>query len=480
MLIPLKNQFLYHDIIIILDNEKEFITMQELTKKIDHSSPHAIKDACHRLQEKISELYVPDQLELIISVRNGVKLKRQNTNLRKLMASFNEESTAFHLLLEILSKCHLSAQAYCQENYISRSTLFRYKQKANELIDHFGVSDAKVIISDDIKITGSESLLRIFHYFILTSTYDSCETFTDWEKMIQQTETIFEYLALNFDQTKVHHIAIWTYVCQKAIDQDHLLPKDDPILPDLTHYEFQAKPAFLTDWQEADWQFYLLFLYALVYMPVGQAVTLKDTSFCQKMCTAWFDTFEKNYFSLSIEQKENYTDVLQRQLQCCRMTQFIDHPSIWVEIPREENIKEIFPIYYQKYQQFWAEFATNSNFDPALIGFKSFSFYDCVSLTKLSYFIATVSICVVTETTQFHNKFIEEMIRTYCGIMKIDFVADYQKADLIVSSTAFVDELRQDQQLLNIRTSPSKQDFERIFQVIQTISKQKTAGETLP
>lgn len=464
MFIPEKSSVLQRDILNLLDEEQDFISMKEITERLKYPSFHSVKDTCHILQEEITKLYLPTELELVISVRGGVRLRRENANLQKLMYHLNNQVISHHLTLRVLEERELRVEDFCKENFISKSTLFRHVKKANEMLHSYYSSDLKITFSDFIKIVGPESRLRIVFYFILKSSVTSIKDIENSERYIALSRQILEYLHISVIEMQVRHIAIWVYVCQVAIDKKHPVQKKETLLENAPAFEFVEKPDFLDSWHESDWYLFLLFLYGQEYLPMEHGVQLKESRLFKDKITHWFETFNKYFFNVTDTHKQLLTPILQRQLQYLQMTFFSEHLWNLIEAPKSQIIQENYPLFYQHFEDFWRDYSQDQG---PIASFKQPCFYDCVKLAGLNYFMPTVKIFILTETTMTIDDFIKEKITVNCSRFKIKFVDNYQLADLIVTSVPFCDKLSESQEVLTIRTSLSNSDLDMIYQAVQ-------------
>lgn len=474
MFLSKKEQLLERDILDLLDNQIVPVSMKEIVTILGYPTLHAVQKSCHLLQEKIFLLYSPEELELVISVRDGIYLKRNNVNLDKLSEELNQQLISYPLILKLLEKREIETSKFCEEHFTSHSTLFRYIQKSNADIQHYSYLDLKITISNSIRILGEESTLRIAYFFILDSNYDTLEQFEDWENAVKLTRKLFSYINLPYIQTQLNHIAIWTYVCQKAINQNFQIKESDPILSDLPNYQFMSRPNFLNQWEENDWQLFLLFFYAMEYMPTGDAIILDNQEVFNEEINCWLTVFEKTYFELSAYEEEKTANILVRQLQYLRMIQFKETIIDLLEIPRNTLTQTSFPVYYQQYQEFWKLFLEHASHTNIYSGFRIFSFQNCTSLTKINFFSPEILIYVITKDAKQQQIFNREMIRVNCSKYNVTFTEDYHKADIIVSSVAFVDPIAKDQELIIIRGSLPQCDLNNIYEMVKKIHRRKS------
>ncbi|HLQ40557.1 MAG TPA: hypothetical protein VK118_06300 [Tetragenococcus sp.] len=75
--------------------------------------------------------------------------------------------------------------------------------KKNAEDHHYKIS---VTAAESLKILGEESTIRILHYFILKSSFDSLERLNAWQQILKLTEKIFAYLKISVIKTQVRQI----------------------------------------------------------------------------------------------------------------------------------------------------------------------------------------------------------------------------------------------------------------------------------
>lgn len=472
---PQNEKLLIKDIINLLDKQSGYLSMKEITEQLNYSTIHKVQLTCHFLKEQIAALYPPEDLELIINMRDGVCLKRENTNLNLLMENINNELITFQAVLEVLEKREFITLDYCEEHFISKSTLARYIQKANAAINYYGSKNVRITLSEVVKILGDESCLRLIYYFLLKSTYENLEEFEDWQECLQLTEKILNYLQVSFIQTQLEHVAIWTYVCQSAVKNHFIIKENDSFLTDKTNYQFAAQPDFLNEWSEDDWQLFFLFLYSTEYISIKDAVLLINHHLYENIVTTWFSAFEETYFSVSEKQKNKLTLIKKKQLQYLKMTEIQGTLADLVETPSNSSFLDSLPIYQQTFEKFWQTFRSKMPRKKFDLAFQMASFQNCITLTNLDYFKPQVLLYVINETTESLRFLSQEIIKMNCKKFNIVFVDDYRKADIIVSSISFIDPISENQELVIVRGSLQPSDINSIKDSVKKIHFRKSA-----
>lgn len=230
MFIKSKGRFLVRDILNVLEEENGFLTMQQIAQRLEYPSIHSVKNTCHDLKKRIDELYSSDDIEFIISQRGGVRMKRNKVNLHLLTQAINESSVRYNTTLSLLINRELVTLDYCEKNFISKSTLVRKMRRTSRLLSHYGLN---ISISDRIKLTGKESMVRIGEFIFLTLNYESLSAFLFYpqdENYLQQTNQVFHYLNLSLAENEIEYLAIWFFVNQYSIEEGYLLDENFELL----------------------------------------------------------------------------------------------------------------------------------------------------------------------------------------------------------------------------------------------------------
>lgn len=465
---------LIRDILDLLDNEEEFISMEEITERLKYPSIHAVRKTCHKLKELINKNYTPDALDLIISTRGGVRLIRHNTGIHKLTTAVNQDTTNFPLSLQLFQERELLSEEYCANNFLSHSTLFRRVQTFNRFIQNYSTSELKFTLSDYIRVKGPESNIRIYYYFALKNTFPTLKDMTDAGPTLHLSKQILNYCGIAYNHTQLERTALWVYVCQDANKRGFILPDDDVALKNADAFYYIKKPSFLSSWQENEWQFFLLVNFSLDYFPLDKTIRVKETNLFQEEIEQWFTAFSSFFFPLSDSQKKENRLILQKQFLYHELTHFRANVDEIFEVPKAEALQNNYPFFYNRFQEFWESFTSE---DPGKkfsnSNMKNFSLYNCVTIAGIDYFMPTVYIYLLTELTNETNSFIKTRIKNYCCHYNLKFVDDYQQADLIISSVIFYDAITEDQQILYIRSSLQKSDLKTISHTINDVIQKK-------
>lgn len=218
MFLKSKGRFLVRDILNVLDNENDFLTMQQIAQRLEYPAVNSIRNTCHELKNQINELYSPEEIEFIISQRGGVRMDRKKVNLHLLTQAINERSIRYNTTVSLLINRDLSTLDYCEENFISKSTLIRKMRRTSRLFSNYGLN---ISISDRMKLTGKESIVRIAEFTFLSLNYENLTMFLFYsqaEDYLLQSNQIFHYLNLSLAENEIEYLAMFFFyqpICYK-------------------------------------------------------------------------------------------------------------------------------------------------------------------------------------------------------------------------------------------------------------------------
>ncbi len=135
-------------------------------------------------------------------------------------------------------------------------------KKTVRLLSNYNVY---ISISDRMKLTGNESMIRIGAFAFLSLNYEDLSMFLYYSQVkdyLLQTNQIFHYLNLSLNENEIEYLSIWVFVNQHAIEEGFLLNDVPELAGFFENYRFIDKPNFLSDWEENDWKFFYY-----VYIP---------------------------------------------------------------------------------------------------------------------------------------------------------------------------------------------------------------------
>lgn len=96
-----KNFLLKIKIIELLDNHPAYLSVRQITDLIPDATFNAVKLACSELREEFDMLYQPEQIELIVNPRKGMKLIRKGKNIHTLIEHVITESLTYKIICQV-------------------------------------------------------------------------------------------------------------------------------------------------------------------------------------------------------------------------------------------------------------------------------------------------------------------------------------------------------------------------------------------
>lgn len=145
-----------------------------------------VKNLTHLSATRLKSLLSSIQIDLQNLSPVNLSLHKNTLNLPKNLIEYNQyqqflaqESISYKLLLSILTNQDENLLAFCQRNYISRSTCFRQTKKLQDHLKEFNVT----LNQSAMALTGSEMVIRIllFNFIWHISLGDSLAKAFDQE-----------------------------------------------------------------------------------------------------------------------------------------------------------------------------------------------------------------------------------------------------------------------------------------------------------
>lgn len=398
-------------------------------------------------------------------------MKRKRVNFHLLIQAINEKSIRYNTTLSLLINRNLSTLDHCEENFISKSTLIRKMKKTVHLLSNYNVY---ISISDRMKLTGNESMIRIGAFAFLSLNYEDLSMFLYYSQVkdyLLQTNQIFHYLNLSLNENEIEYLSIWVFVNQHAIEEGFLLNDVPELAGFFENYKFIDKPNFLIDWEENDWKFFLLCLYTLDYISLGKAVEIKKGNPFSKEIEQWIACFERHYFFMTKEQKRFIEKKLAKQLQCDSMTKLETDMMPFLENLDISYLEKRYPIYFSHFDKFWQSFLEVEPIYANRPSIKHASLLNCIYFVPLLTFMPEVSIFLCTNTSKAHRHLLKEKIDVHLKDRNIKFEENIHFADIIVTTINSLEAVSDQQTVIQVRPSLPKNDLNRIKATVKKRNK---------
>ena len=144
-----KNTLIKHRILLILDNNNEFVSTTELANQIECKSHATIRKICAELKDDIQENYSKKEVEFISNKHYGNKLILHTVNVQNITTLLYSKDINFEILTKLFYYKEISTYDFCTEHYLSESQLRRQIKSINEILDKYKI---KVTVSDKINL----------------------------------------------------------------------------------------------------------------------------------------------------------------------------------------------------------------------------------------------------------------------------------------------------------------------------------------
>ena len=190
------------DIIQCISDKADGITVHEISSKLS-MSPRTIQRYLNKLEKLIVSFSCEKNQAFDFKKSNGIKFEiNNNTHLLLLKKYIYEKDNTIQLLVYLLFNATISKKKYCQQTYLSESSLDASIEKINLFLSEFDL----IIDANRLKIIGKETQIRSIAYSIAWILFENEEWPTPFtiisEKKI--TEDI-QLLVKNLNLT-VHYV----------------------------------------------------------------------------------------------------------------------------------------------------------------------------------------------------------------------------------------------------------------------------------
>lgn len=463
--------FLRLKIIELLNNQTDYITMRQIHRMLKDYGMSIIRNTCLELQLDIEALYSSEEMTLLITKRDGIRLIRNGVNTQRLTEAFFKRSSSYGVLCALFLQEEVTTADFCEEQFISKSSLSRRLKELNSLLNVYGLH---VSLSEYMSLRGPESRIRMFYHVYFHVVHKGV-THLPWisntDPSFQLSQQLLTYLKLKNTQDTLSDIYSLVYIISERIKRKHYISVNDPAIHYFNFYEFMAKPNFLEEWCDYDWQLLLLSFYILDVPNNAYFTKKKITSIFKKESQLWLNTFETHVSVLSDDSKKFIISALDRQLQLYSLFPMNYLLLEILELIQLDNFEQDFPEYLNCFNHFWHHLTNSSKLFRDSECLKLFSLLNCIAILDLIIFNPKIKIFVLSNVTQLHKLFIEKRINYHLNKYMVEFVSSEQEADLIISTLEFSKEAQPTQKVIQICASLSNSDLETITLCVDALSK---------
>jgi hypothetical protein len=422
-------------IIEILSNESTYLSTQQLTERLGNISVNTVRLTCLELQQDFEKLYTEEEAKLIISTRHGIQLLRKDINIQLLVEDFFMNDLSYKIYQALFLHKEVSTLDFCEQHFISKSTLARYLKRLNRLL---AKRQLRISLSDKMILLGPISKIRSnyqYYFFMVHRRLDRLTWFPNTDKYLKKTKKILAHLNIDVSQNKLEALGLMTLIFEQTAKHYGSVSLEEPSMQYHSFYQFTKKPTFLTDWSEEDWQFFTLSLYSLNIGAPNSFIEKKATRIFKKDIDIWLTTFEKYLRPLTSQEKTLLAAKLDQQIQFHSMFLLNNLLLSILGLQNFGSFNDDFPMYHQQFELFWEKLTQKATRFKNSDYHKLTSFLACTAIIDPTMFNPTIKLFIHSESFSLHKTFMEKRINYFLSQYNVLFVSDYQDAQLIISTT---------------------------------------------
>lgn len=460
------------DIIEILDNAVEPLSVEAIQSELGYSNFITVQDNCNELIKLTNELYTEEECCLLFHTkkRRSISLERRSNNLQSLYRIIFSKDISFEIIYDLIQKREFSSIDFCLTKNISKSTLQRKIRRINQDLRAYRIH---ISCSDKVKFKADELDIRFFSSLFLWSTHRTFSCISSIPNTVYFTNTltaILNYLKVKTNPVTVETLSFIFYIYWKALSKGKkviLSKKQSKILADFT---FPPRCESFLSWEEQEWQNFLLTLYCIdlcefqlefdqvkladtLGLPLTDVFLFKDslTEHFGELTSQRKDFIDEKWIKYSLAFR--YFQVSADSIECIK--QNVQH------IVNFKSLKNEHPIYWEKFSNCWDIFLTNCSNPSFYQPMKDFALLICLKVFPISNNITKLSVHIATDIGNQYTGYLKKRIElNYDKKYKLSFVNDIDKAKLIISTIPIKkDHLRADQQVVTVSAHLRENDF---------------------
>lgn len=388
----------------------------------------------------------------------GVRLVREpDFPLHRLLRDIVRQSTLVRLLEELLVSGKVDTQEFCEQQFISPSTLRRTIAKLTKELEPLRLSLSKGTI---IHLKGPEHQIRYLFFQYLWSIYRGVKELP-WEideqisYPIEQLADLFSY---EFSQTQRSQLGVLLFIFEKR----NAVQATETIAVPLN---FEA-PSLFDHWNRNEWGTLLFFLSIFpLFFDLSEKINFMEISaqtetWVSSQSDSWFDVFEK-HFSVTIDDQTAVRGQLRRLFLFNRYLKEVHTLTSLFPIVDDQRLKKIVPCYMETFADFMSEFLTKTtSTNPKMT--ELFSLLLANLLIPYLTYRPKARLYVLSDLGPVFEQLQKDLlIAALSNHYQLEFVEDEVAADLILSNMP-----TQHAKALQIRSTINTRDIRLIRQAL--------------
>lgn len=286
----------------ILENQTDFISTNQLQSILGYSNMYLVKKTLRELKEEMQYFYEKEDVLLIISQRNGVRLLHTIDNLHPFIIDFLNNDIAIQLLITILFEREVVTETFCETFYISESSL---RRKVKEINQHLDFYELKITLSRKMHLVGPENKIRLLTFALLFFIYRTSED-TQWGDQYMENGHLVKQLEIYLD---IHNSAIQRDILFFVVLSYTIsIEKGEPYQPEKSeifyfdNFDFPDKPDFLFHWSLYDWKLFTMSIYSTALHSKLLEPSQVKNLFPKNKLVRWKQLFALNFRELTTKE----------------------------------------------------------------------------------------------------------------------------------------------------------------------------------
>lgn len=441
-----------HQIFLYLDQQNGYTTTEEVAKHLRVLTNQTTLKYLKEIKESLASLYSEEQLSLNIGKRFGIQLVRKEVNYQRFFEKMYSKEVVYVIYRRLLLERDFEAEAFCEQNDISLSTLRRLINRMNQELKPYQVF---IRVGKDVSMVGDEARIRLLFFTVFYHIHRKISEvpWIDGAGFLEMSQQICDTYYDESKEERLEVLALWLFV---NLHSESLGKR-------ITREMFDASYSILYTNDQCSpetWRYIFLVIYGLDFFDFAPILTyeaLQQNKYSE-MAKDWLSLFEKNVRTVTKEEKEQFfIQVYQYSL----IESVIDAPEVFDSVFHLAN-----PLMFQSYnyyslvfERLWELFIQQQGYVENCVNkerVKSWTF----QLMLTQELVPNLHCAWRTNLPSSAIMRLEKVLQwELMQVANLHFVADCEQADLILSTEPTT-------QGIALAEVPSEQDFTRLKKAI--------------
>lgn len=288
-------------ILIFLDEQMGYVTVDEIAKHLGESTSQTIRKYLKEVEQELELLYLPSELSIEVSARRGIRLNREGIGFQYVLEKLYSEDLTYQIYRALLLTRQFPTADFCQKHQISFSTLRRLVKKVNQSLVSYNIF---IRIGKKTSIKGDEAQIRLLFFLVFYHVHQKISGIP-WitaEKYLEKGQKICEKFYTVPDKERLEVFALWLMINQQSENQGNRISSE------LLEEAYGPEQLSDENYPPATFNFLLLLTYSLEIFNFEPYLTFEKIHRNQfsEGVKKWIELFEKNIRMLSRIEKEYF------------------------------------------------------------------------------------------------------------------------------------------------------------------------------